>query len=81
MERDRFLCQACRRPIIPGHKLLGAAVDHIDPHKGNVKKFFDTKNLQTLHIQCHNLKTQREQKIDKGDLGTGLDGWPIKEIR
>lgn len=34
--------------------------DHIDPHRGDVAKFFDKFNIQLLCEECHNRKSQRE---------------------
>lgn len=35
-------------------------VDHIKPHKGNEKLFFDINNLQPLCKSCHDRKTAKE---------------------
>ncbi|MDD4570646.1 MAG: HNH endonuclease signature motif containing protein [Tepidanaerobacteraceae bacterium] len=35
-------------------------VDHIKPHKGDVKLFFDINNLQSLCKTCHDRKTAKE---------------------
>lgn len=35
-------------------------VDHIEPHKGDRKKFWDRSNWQPLCHSCHSRKTARE---------------------
>jgi 5-methylcytosine-specific restriction protein A len=35
-------------------------VDHIEPHKGDMVKFWDETNHQGLCTPCHNSKTARE---------------------
>ena len=46
------LCNECGR--------AGEVVDHVIPHKGDYKVFWDTDNHQTLCIPCHNRKTATE---------------------
>ena len=35
-------------------------VDHVIPHRGDPKLFFDDGNLQSLSARCHSAKTARE---------------------
>lgn len=50
------LCASCfKRDRIVEAKV----VDHITPHLGNEKIFFDPKNLQSLCFSCHNRKTSK----------------------
>ncbi|NLC02720.1 MAG: HNH endonuclease [Tissierellia bacterium] len=35
-------------------------VDHMKPHKGNEKLFYDLKNLQSMCKSCHDRKTAKE---------------------
>ena len=51
------LCVECRK-----QKRVEAAtvVDHIRPHKGNMKLFWDMKNHQGLCASCHSRKTATE---------------------
>ncbi|WP_343040029.1 HNH endonuclease signature motif containing protein [Methylocystis heyeri] len=37
-------------------------VDHITPHKGDIKLFWDRKNWQPLCEPCHNSRKQREER-------------------
>jgi 5-methylcytosine-specific restriction protein A len=56
--------------------VLGEVVDHIRPHKGSLKAFWDMTNWQTLCAFHHN-----NRKRDVERLGfsreIGLDGWPV----
>lgn len=36
-------------------------VDHIQAHRGDLQRFWDAKNLQTLCAPCHNRKTAMER--------------------
>ena len=51
------MCDECRRS---GHPLMADVVDHIVPHHGDQKLFWDTSNWQALNHVCHNKKTARE---------------------
>lgn len=60
--RDGFLaynplCAQCLK-----HELTVAAnvVDHIIPHKGNMKLFWNRDNWQPLCVTCHNRKSAGE---------------------
>ena len=52
------LCEYC---IDNGQISIGHAIDHIQPHRGNWKKFLSFKNLRTLCKSCHCRKSQRER--------------------
>jgi 5-methylcytosine-specific restriction protein A len=39
---------------------LASEVDHIIPHKGDMKLFWDRKNWQSLCKECHSRKTAAE---------------------
>jgi 5-methylcytosine-specific restriction enzyme A len=47
-------------------------VDHVTPHKGDMKLFFDPSNLASVCTRCHNRKTAR---LD------GAFGNPIKPLK
>ena len=51
------LCVIClkEKRITPA-----TVVDHIKPHKGDEKLFFDINNLQPLCKSCHDRKTAKE---------------------
>ena len=43
---------------------MAKEVDHIIPHKGNMKLFWDSdNNWSPLCKSCHSKKTAKEQKI------------------
>ena len=61
------LCENC----LNKHDVIRAAteVDHIEPHKGDMKLFWDSdNNWQGLCKSCHSKKTAKEQR--KGNDGT-----------
>ncbi len=60
--RKRFLethplCEICKKN---GKFTKATVVDHIIPHKGNMKLFWDTDNWQALCKPCHDKKTLTE---------------------
>ncbi len=52
--QEQPICEECK-------KRLSVEVDHITPHRGDEKLFFDYSNLQTLCKSCHSKKTSKEQ--------------------
>lgn len=61
-EREKYLaahpfCVECERQ---GKRTLATDVDHIIPHKGDAKLFWDRKNWQGLCHTCHSIKTAAE---------------------
>jgi 5-methylcytosine-specific restriction protein A len=55
--RHHPLCAECERH---GRVVPATVVDHIIPHKGNQKLFWDTSRWQSLCKSCHDAKTARE---------------------
>ena len=55
-----------------------AVIDHIRPHRGNDKLFWDRNNLQPLCVCCHGSKSQHERFSDEPyqPSGCDLDGTP-----
>lgn len=51
------LCVEC---IKRGRVTPSAVVDHIEPHKGDLVKFWDVNNLQSMCKRCHDRKTASE---------------------
>ena len=51
------LCAECLKR---GRTTPATEVDHIIPHKGNQKLFWDAKNWQALCHECHSRKTVTE---------------------
>jgi 5-methylcytosine-specific restriction protein A len=58
--RANPLCAECDR-----HNKVRAAevVDHIVPHRGDKKLFWDKGNWQSLCVPCHNAKSARERML------------------
>jgi 5-methylcytosine-specific restriction endonuclease McrA len=55
--RDQFTCQICRRLEGDTSKLV---CDHVEPHRGNVEKFW-AGPFQTLCKPCHDGVKQKEE--------------------
>jgi len=50
-------CAECKAAPAP---LRAVVVDHIEPHKGDMAKFWDRNNWQAMAKVCHDKKTARE---------------------
>lgn len=50
-------CEECKVADIPR---IANVVDHIIPHRGNMKLFWDTSNWQAMNKKCHDRKTAKE---------------------
>jgi 5-methylcytosine-specific restriction endonuclease McrA len=50
-------------------------VDHITPHRGDDRLFWDRENLQALCPTCHSAIKQREEARGFSDV-LDADGWP-----
>lgn len=65
-------CQDCRAGelrIMPSE-----VVDHIIPHQGDMKLFWDRKNWQAMSKQCHDRKTAKEDGGFTGKTGSNKGG-------
>lgn len=51
------LCVSC---ISKGRSTPATDVDHIEPHGGDMTRFWDMNNWQALCKRCHSAKTARE---------------------
>jgi len=51
-------------------------VDHIEPHRGDVDRFWDMDNWQALCAPCHNGLKQSAEKLGYVQ-GSALDGRPL----
>lgn len=51
------LCVKCKEA---GKLVAATVVDHIVPHKGDYKLFWDSENWQPLCKECHDIKTASE---------------------
>ena len=67
--RDGYLAvhPFCRRCLDAGIYTAATVVDHIVPHKGDKKLFWDKDNWQALCKRCHDIKTATED----GGFGRG----------
>lgn len=76
--RIRFLSEhpLCAMHLQLGRVVPATIVDHIIPHKGDRKLFWNPKNHQALCKQCHDSHKQRLEKSG-AVVGCGLDGIPI----
>jgi hypothetical protein len=55
-------------------------VDHIEPHKGDRRKFFDPRNLQSMTKECHDIFKQSQEKGGHGfDMGCDELGEPLNK--
>ncbi len=57
-------CQQCQREGRPD--VRATVVDHIVAHRGNLARFTDPDNLQSLCKRCHDRKTLRERRQRQG---------------
>ena len=54
--REHPLCEECMRN---GKYVQAEVVDHVIPHRGDQKLFWDSGNWQSLCKRCHDKKTGR----------------------
>jgi 5-methylcytosine-specific restriction protein A len=53
------VCVRCQEV---GCLVLATVVDHVEPHRGNQKLFWDEANWAALCKRCHDAKTAREDR-------------------
>lgn len=63
--RDTYLKQ---HPFCVRCGQAAAVVDHIVPHRGDQRLFWDKGNWQPLCVNCHSSAKQREERKHHGDL-------------
>ena len=56
------LCKKCREQ---GRFVKAEVVDHIVPHRGDEKLFWDESNWQALCKRCHDSKTMTEDRYQE----------------
>lgn len=67
------ICEMCRQIA---RTTAATVVDHIKPHKGDLKLFWDRNNWQALCKHCHDSHKQSQEKT--GHIkGNTLSGDPI----
>lgn len=64
--RDLFICRMCGR--IEGNSAL-LVCDHIRPHRGDQRLFWDEANLQTLCKSCHDDVKRNEEQATRHQQG------------
>jgi len=62
--------------IKDGRITPATVVDHIIPHRGDQKLFWDTANWQALCKPHHDRDKQREER-GSVVVTIGEDGWPV----
>jgi 5-methylcytosine-specific restriction enzyme A len=67
------LCKFCFESR--GEVTIATVVDHIDPHKGDINKFW-LGELQSLCHRCH-VSTKQFVELNGYCPHIGLDGWPV----
>ncbi len=71
--RAHPLCAGCKAA---GKITPASDVDHIAPHRGERKLFWDRENWQSLCTSCHSSHKQREERRGYSSA-LGPDGWPV----
>lgn len=66
----------CRMCLKDGITRPASICDHIEPHRGNMVKFWNGP-FQSLCKQCHDSKKQAFEKSGKIIKKIGVDGYPI----
>ena len=72
-ERDAYLIRypLCKNCLDTYSEIRAATeVDHVIPHKGDMKLFWDHNNWQGLCKSCHSKKTAEEQRHKCADKAT-----------
>jgi 5-methylcytosine-specific restriction endonuclease McrA len=70
---EHALCADC---LAAGEIVPSKVVDHIEPHNGDLVKFWDETNWRALCIACHSAKTlddQYEERTGKKRPRKGFD--------
>lgn len=62
-------CQECG--------LVADTVDHIKPHRGDPKLFWDERNIQSMNRDCHNRYKQSQERGGYGFIGVDVRGQPL----
>lgn len=58
--REHPLCVECLKQ---GKYTQATVVDHVVPHRGDSKLFWDRSNWRSLCKRCHDRKTRREDSL------------------
>jgi 5-methylcytosine-specific restriction protein A len=69
---ENVLCRFCKAQ---GRITPAILIDHVIPHRGDQKLFWDTTNWQPLCKPCHDVT---KAALERGNgMPIGEDGWPI----
>lgn len=76
--RDNYLRlhPLCKMHQDMGRIVPATVVDHVQPHRGDHKLFWDPKNHQPLCKPCHDVHKQRFERSGKA-VGCTMDGLPV----
>ena len=66
------LCRICK---LNGIDTPATICDHIEPHRGDMYKFWNGQ-FQSLCKRCHDSEKQRLEKSGKVQMNIGVDGYP-----
>lgn len=69
----------CRLCLDVGVTTAARIVDHVTPHRGSARLFWDQRNWQSLCKHCHD---SVKQKIERNgfDQTIGPDGFPVDPL-
>jgi 5-methylcytosine-specific restriction endonuclease McrA len=68
----------CQCPHHKKAKVEANVVDHITPHKGDTRLFFNPRNLQSMTKECHDRFKQSQDRGGSGfDVGCDAQGSPL----
>ena len=70
------LCVYCESD---GQTRSASVVDHIKPHKGDIRLFWDESNWQALCKTHHDSTKQRMERSGK-DVGCDINGNPLAKM-
>lgn len=73
--RREPLCRYCAQR---GKRTRATLADHIEPHRGDLEKFYRGE-LQSLCSACHSSDKQREEN-GGGRVGSDVDGFPLSPL-
>lgn len=59
-----------------GRLTPASTVDHLRPHHGRSRLFFDARNLQSLCAPCHSHLKQARERL-RYQAGVGVNGRPL----
>lgn len=65
----------CTMCAAHGRAEQAVVVDHITPHRGDRRLFWDRGNWQPICAGHHNGAKQRAERLGRS-VGCDLDGWP-----